>query len=196
MQKTSGFNRFLSSSKWMAFALIKNAPGPFGIWLRRMVYPRYMRSSGRFRMDDRVDVNGIGNLSLGEGAWIESGCTLQCPDAPLTIGTGCFMNKNVRITSGPGGACSIGDNVTIGPNVVIETATHNHDRTDIPINAQGVSFKPISIGDDVWIGANAVVTQGVSVGRGSIVGAGAVVTRDVDPYTVVAGVPARKIRDR
>jgi len=196
MQATGRFNRFLAIVRWTAFVMIRNASGPLGIRLRGWVYPRYMRSAGRFRLDERVDVVGIGNLSLGDGVCVESGCTLQCPDAPLVIGSGCFMNKNVRITSGPGGACTIGDNVIIGPNVVIETATHNHDRTDVPISAQGVSFKSIAIEDDVWIGANAVVTQGVTVGRGSIVGAGAVVTRDVAPYTVVGGVPARKIGDR
>lgn len=182
-------NRFL-------FMVLQMIPGQPGIWLRSMVYPRLMVRSDVFRIEDRVDIVGIRNLSLGRNVRIEAGCTLNCPDAPLTLGDGCFLNKNVRITSGPGGECRIGNQVTIGPNVVIETATHNHERVDIPIAEQGLSFKPITIEDDVWIAANAVITQGVTVGRGSIVGAGAVVTKDVEPYTVVGGVPAKRIRSR
>ncbi len=183
------FNRFV-------YTILENIQGELGIVLRRKIYRCRLRSGADFQIEPRVQILGIRNLSIGTGTLIESLCTFNCLDAPLTIGNNCFLNKNVRITSGPKGVFSMGDHVTIGPNVVIETATHNYDRTDIPIAEQGLTFKPITIEDDVWIGANAVITQGVTLGRGCIVGAGAVVTKDVEPYFVVGGVPAKKIKSR
>jgi len=64
------------------------------------------------------------------------------------------------------------------------------------IDAQGCSSAPVCIGDDVWIGARAVILPGVNIGRGAVIGAGAVVTRNVAANSVVAGVPARLLRDR
>ncbi len=80
--------------------------------------------------------------------------------------------------------------------VVVITRNHGHDRTDIPMTRQGYNNAPIVIEDDVWIGFRAVVLAGVTIGRGSIVGSGAVVTKDVAPYSVVGGVPARVIKSR
>lgn len=60
--------------------------------------------------------------------------------------------------------------------------------------AQGITAKGIHIEDDVWLGANAIITDGVRIGKGSVVAAGSVVTRDVPPHTVVAGVPAKPIK--
>jgi len=67
----------------------------------------------------------------------------------------------------------------------------------IPMNRQGWSEdRPVCIEDDVWIGSRVILLPGVRIGKGSIVGAGSVVTRDVEPYAIVAGNPARKIRSR
>jgi acetyltransferase-like isoleucine patch superfamily enzyme len=114
----------------------------------------------------------------------------------MVLGANCYLNRNVRLGSSGDAGFTMGDNVMVGPNVVMDTSRHNDARIDIPMKLQGMSYAPIVIEDDVWIGANVVVTCGVTVGRGSIVGAGAVVTRDVPPYSVVAGVPARVVRQR
>ena len=84
----------------------------------------------------------------------------------------------------------------MAPEVAIIATNHNYDRIDIPMNQQGHSDKPITIGDDCWIGYRAVICAGVNIGRGSIIAAGAVVTRDVPDFTIVAGVPARVIKSR
>ena len=94
------------------------------------------------------------------------------------------------------GGLSIGDDVSVAHAVTIMTTEHRFDDLDLPIRDQGVSSGRVVIDNDVWIGAGARVLAGVTVGRGSVVAAGAVVTRDVLPFTVVAGVPARLVRER
>ena len=94
------------------------------------------------------------------------------------------------------GPLTIGSHCAIAAHVVFASVGHGYARTDIPMVDQPVIKKEIVLEDDVWVGANAVITQGVTIGKGTIVGAGAVVTRDIPPYSVVGGVPARVIRDR
>jgi len=91
----------------------------------------------------------------------------------------------------------IGKYVLIGPHVAVIDANHRFDRLDIPIKYQGYQYKgPVIIEDDVFIGANVTILSGVRIGTGAVVGAGAVVNRDVPPYAVVGGVPARVIKYR
>ena len=102
------------------------------------------------------------------------------------IGDNCYIQGTVHI----------GSNVMMAPNVAIIAANHVCDRTDIPMNAQGSVERMITIGDDVWIGYGAIILGGVTIGNGSVVAAGAVVTTDVQPYTVVGGIPAQRIKCR
>ena len=85
----------------------------------------------------------------------------------------------------------IGNRVSIGPWVTILPIEHaNASRVRATVNVRmGVKIK-----DDVWIGAGAIILSGVTIGECSVIGAGAVVTKDVEPYTVVAGVPAKKLK--
>ena len=95
------------------------------------------------------------------------------------------------------GPVTVGDNVMMGPEVVIYTRNHNIERTDIPMQEQGYAeVRPVVIGNDVWIGNGAKVLQGVTVGDGAVIGAGAIVTKDVPPYAIVGGNPAHIIRYR
>ena len=87
----------------------------------------------------------------------------------------------------------IGNRVSIGPRVTIlpmEHANASRVRSAMKVREGGVIIK-----DDVWIGAGVIILSGVTIGECSVIGAGAVVTKDVEPYTIVAGVPARKIKD-
>lgn len=91
------------------------------------------------------------------------------------------------------GEIRIGDRVNIGPSVKMLAVTH----PVCPVQRAGrfmVRGLPITIGDDVWIGAGAVIRGGVTIGNGAIVEAGAVVVKDVAPFTIVAGIPAKEIR--
>jgi acetyltransferase-like isoleucine patch superfamily enzyme len=94
------------------------------------------------------------------------------------------------------GGLSIGDDVSIAHGVSILTTEHVFSDLAVPIRDQGVTHRSTSIGENVWIGAGARILAGVTIGAGSIVAAGAVVTSDVPSLAVVAGVPARQIRDR
>ena len=85
--------------------------------------------------------------------------------------------------------------VEIGDHVVINAGALLIDHNGYGLDGNPAVKKPVKIGDHVWIGMRAIILKGVTVGNNSVVGAGAVVTRDVEPNTVVAGNPARKIRD-
>ena len=94
----------------------------------------------------------------------------------------------------------IGDNVMFGPHVFIITGSHRLDvigkymidvKDKLPEND-----KDIIISEDLWVGANAIILKGVTVGRGSVIAAGSIVTKDVAPYSIVAGVPAKLIKMR
>jgi acetyltransferase-like isoleucine patch superfamily enzyme len=106
----------------------------------------------------------------------------------IILGERVFLNSGCRFQDQ--GGIRIGDDALIGHNVVL--ATLNHD-LDPELRATTIP-QPIIIGSRVWIGANATILAGVTIGDGAAVAAGAVVTRDVEPNTVVGGVPARRIR--
>jgi len=90
----------------------------------------------------------------------------------------------------------IGCDVMIADQVTIRDTDHNISSVDQPMIEQGIETSPVIIGNDVWIAHGAIILKGVTVGEGSVIAAGAVVTKDVPPYAIVGGVPARVIRFR
>lgn len=115
-------------------------------------------------------------------------------DGEIIIGNNLSLNTNVQIGSS-GGKIHIGNNVLIGFNVVLRAADHGLSRANL-INKQTHVGGAIMVEDDVWIGSNAVILKNVRLGKGCVAAAGAVVTKDVEPYTIVGGVPAKKISER
>lgn len=110
------------------------------------------------------------------------------------IGHNSGVGDNARIAN----KVTIGNDVMIGKNLIIHTRNHKTDHVDIPMRLQGLSeFSPLVIGNDVWICDNVIITPSCcKIGDGSILSAGAVVTKDVEPYTVVGGNPAKVIKYR
>ena len=95
------------------------------------------------------------------------------------------------------GPVIIGENVMMGPEVVVYTSGHKHDRIDIPMGKQGDDgVKPVMIGNDVWIGRRAIIMPGVKIGDGCIIGAAAVITKDIPDYSVAVGSPAKVVKSR
>lgn len=114
----------------------------------------------------------------------------------VQIGEGTVINPNFIVSDGFQPILKIGERVAISPNVTIicESAPNNSKLLEFEyVKNHLICTKPVVIEDDVWIGANSVILPGVRVGKCSIIGAGSIVTKDVDPYTIVAGVPAKKI---
>lgn len=123
----------------------------------------------------------------------------------INIQKNCYFEKDVIVDDNSGlginsiihGPTTIGKNVMMGPDVIIYTANHEFKLTNIPMIEQGFQKKrKVIIEDDVWIGARVIILPGVKIGRGSIIGAGAVVTKDVEEYSIVAGVPAKIVKKR
>lgn len=108
---------------------------------------------------------------------------------PMMVGNNCVINR--RCTLDGRGGLRLGNNVSISPEVMLITSNHVKDDPNF-----GVEDKPIVIGDYAWVGSRATVLPGVTIGKGAIVAAGAVVTKDVPPYAVVGGVPAKIIGER
>ncbi len=105
------------------------------------------------------------------------------------VGRNVFVNQGCTLMDI--GGIDIGDDVLIGPNVSLITAGHPLAPSR---RRAGITAAPIDVGRNVWIGAAAVILQGVTIGEGAVVGAGSVVSRDVPPATLVAGAPARVVR--
>ena len=140
------------------------------------------------------------NLHTGKNVMIDAYSMLHCGGYSWSDGKGCInIGDNVYI----GPQCvlfgareiSIGSDVLISPGVVITSHQHSYLIPKFPMRKQETRFDKVTIYDNVWIGANATILPGVKIYEGSIVAAGAVVNKDVPPYTMVGGVPAKKIKD-
>ncbi|MFC4730987.1 acyltransferase [Salipiger abyssi] len=166
-------------------------------------YGRYLEKHGSLRIGPGVAFKSFIGLAGREGKelrliahggnWIGAGTVLQGSGA-ITLGANSFFGE--RCVIGCNERIDIGRDVLVAQHVTIRDTDHSFERTDIPINKQGISTAAVVIGDDVWLGHGAVILKGVTIGKGAIVAAGAVVNRDVGDYDIVGGVPARRIGSR
>ncbi|RZL32362.1 MAG: acyltransferase [Pedobacter sp.] len=136
-----------------------------------------------------------GEIIIGNNNEILNGCLLMTYGGKIAIGNRCSINP-YTIIYGHGEGVKIADNVLIAGHCMLIPANHIFERTDIPINKQGTSSKGIVINQDVWIGAACTILDGVEIGEGAIVAAGSVVTKNVEPFTIVGGVPAKILKRR
>lgn len=156
-----------------------------------------------FRITGRAADRALEVISIGEGTRIGSltWFSLVSPDARIEIGKNCTFGTMLGFTVRE--RIEIGDGSAIGDRTMIMDHAHDHrpyleravETGDRPSFSWEVTEpQPVVIGNGVHIGVNVVISPGVHIGDGSIVGAGSVVTKSVEPYTVVAGVPARPVR--
>lgn len=161
-------------------------------WYIRLLAPLYQhRGRGsKIYWSVRMDTPPYRRFSLGNNSVIESYTCINNAVGDVIIGHHTRIGLHETII----GPVTIGNNCCTGQGTIITALIHNFDETKKRINEQGVSVKPIIIEDDVMIGANASIMPGVRIGTHSIVAAGAVVTKDVPPHSLVAGVPAKLIK--
>lgn len=106
-------------------------------------------------------------------------------------------NSNIGYQSWLYGDISIGDYVMMAPRITILTENHETSDSDTPMALQGQHpSKPVIIGNDIWIGTKSIILPGVKIGDHSIIGAGSVVTKDIPPWSIAAGNPARVVKSR
>lgn len=128
-------------------------------------------------------------LEIGDHSWVAAQVLVH---GEVRLGRHCALNPGCTVR----GRVTLGDGVRVGYQAHLIGFEHRQSDLEQPMWRQGLWVRGVTVGDDVWIGAGAIVLDGVTVGAHSIVAAGAVVTRDVPPWSVVAGNPARVLRDR
>lgn len=182
---------------WLELVL-RFLPGVCGIKLRARYYAGRLHAGNRdLRTETGVRITCPGFVSIGRDSYLGPDCKIYAtPSSPISIGCGFAANANVMINARGNGRIVIGNNVLIGPNVVLRANNHRYDNLDLPIAEQGMTDGEILIADDVWIASNAVVLPDVRIGQGAIVAAGAVVTKNIPPYAIVGGIPAKVIGSR
>ncbi|MCX6050768.1 MAG: acyltransferase [Chloroflexi bacterium] len=203
----------------LLLALIGWVPTVIGIGLRALLYRLIMKLDGIVAIENGVRLRFADQIRLGRNVYLDHGVYLHACPQGIEIGDNSFVMHGsvlhvynfrdlphafirigansligeLNVLRGQGGI-TIGNRVYTAPLVQMLAVNHVYSDPTRPIIDQGITAEGITIEDDVWIGAGAVITDGVRIGQGAVVAAGAVVTKDVPPYTVVGGVPARVIK--
>lgn len=157
----------------------------------------------------------VSNIHIGSKTRIEPFAVLKAAGGPLEIGSDCYIDRHAMILCNGGsikignhcsfnpfcmiygqGGLTIGNDVRISTGVVIIPSNHGFYDRNQKICDHPLTKKGIVIEDDCWIGANAVILDGVHIGKGSVIGAGSIVASSVEPYSIVAGNPAKLIKKR
>ncbi|MGI8864249.1 MAG: acyltransferase [Solirubrobacteraceae bacterium] len=166
-------------------------------WNRARIHWELMRRGAfaRWPLHGNVlDALREGRLQIGEQTLFEPGVWITAPGAArVHIGSGTFLNQGVMVASAE--LVEIGDHCMFANGCFISDAAHRFDDPDQPVTWQGFTSKgPTRIGDNVWCGAHVVITSGVTIGERSVIGANSVVTRDIPPFSIAAGSPAKVLR--
>jgi maltose O-acetyltransferase len=164
---------YYSFAQYLPASYRYQALGKFGKMCRGAAGKRLFRYSGQ-------------RINVEQGANFYTGWEIEIGD-DSSLGVHCMIPYDLKV----------GKDVMMGPYVIIIGENHDYYRRDIPMRLQGYKkFPPVRIEDDVWIGARVIILPGITIGKGAIIGAGSVVTKDIPPYAICAGNPARVIRLR
>jgi len=166
-------------------------------WNRARIHWEFMRRGAFVRWPVQGNVLEAlreGRLEVGAGTLFEPHVWITAPgDARVRIGAGTFLNHGVMVAAQE--LVEIGDHCMLANGCFVSDASHRYEDPGKPITWQGFESKgPTRIADNCWLGANVVVTSGVSIGERSVIGANSVVSRDIEPFSIAAGAPARLIR--
>ena len=181
-----------SLKKLVHWMLIPSGGASPRSWVKLLVNPFvHKRGKGaKVKWHARLDVLPFNKFNLGAKSIIEDFCTINNGVGDVTIGEHTLIGiSNVII-----GPVNIGNNVIFAQNIVASGLNHAYRDINLPIHQQEILVAPIIVEDECWIAANSVITAGITIGRHSVVAAGAVVTKNIPPYSVAAGNPAKVIK--
>ena len=162
------------------------------LWVKWFINP-FIHKKGKgakIRCRTRVDVLPFNQFILGDHSTIEDFSTINNGVGDVIIGHHTLIGMGNTII----GPITIGNNVIFAQNIVASALNHEYRDINIPILEQTILKAPIVVEDDCWIAANAVITSGVTIGKHSVVAAAAVVTKNIPPYSVAVGNPAKVIK--
>ena len=180
------FKKFID---WVIMNQVETRPR----WFMRLLAPLYQHRGKHsvIHRSARMDTPPYRIFSLGDYSVIESFACINNAVGDVIIGDHTRIGLHNTII----GPVDIGSHVNLAQGITVSALNHNFSDASKRIDEQGVSTTPVTIEDDVWIGANAVILPGVTIGEHCVVAAGAVVTKDVPPHSLVAGVPAKVIKN-
>ncbi len=173
---------------WLIMNQVETRPR----WFVRLLAPLYQHR-GRHTVihhSVRMDTPPYRKFWLGDYSVVESFACINNAVGDVVIGDHTRVGLHNTII----GPVKIGNHVNLAQGITITALNHNFSDAEKRIDEQGVCTTPVVLEDDIWIGANAVILPGVTIGQHSVVAAGAIVTKDVPPHSLVAGVPAKVIR--
>lgn len=181
------------------FILVEKTLQPLGRIWRRIVLTSRLKARVRdmdvsVMCDGKILVTGTGNIHLGKRCRLGMDIELGTEEhGTITIGDDTRLNRGCTVVSYS--RIDIGDFAIIGEFATIRDANHGMKLGE-PMRYQPHDTRPIFIGRDVWIGRGSCILPGVSIGEGSVIGANSVCTKDIPPFSIAAGIPARVIRKR
>lgn len=177
---------------WWVYSLYRSMSKVFyTFWGSRL----FTSVGGDTIFEGPVDVPLFNRVVIGKQCLISAGVSfVVTATGGITIGNRVYIGKSCVLASDTG--ITIGDNTMLAEFVSIIDADHGTEKNGIPIRDQNLKPAPITIGNDVWIGRGCAVLKGTTIGEGAVIGANSVVTRDIPPYAVACGVPARIVRYR
>lgn len=161
-------------------------------WVRAFLNP-LIHNWGKgsiVRRHTRMDILPFNKFYLGEKSVIEDFVTINNGVGDVIIGN----DSTIGIGNVVIGPIKIGSHVIFGQNVVASGLNHGYEDINISPALQKITTKQIVVEDDVWVGANSVITAGVTIGKHAVIGAGSVVTKDIPPFSIAVGNPAKVIK--
>lgn len=161
-------------------------------WIRNIVNPIVHQVSRKavIRGNVRLDLFPFKRFQVGDYSIIEDYTLIANACGDVIMGEKVLVGIGSKLT----GPVTLGNNILLAQNVLISGLNHDFEDPSVPIVHQGYSVSEIVVEDGVWIGGGAIITPGVRIGRNAVVGAGSVVTKDVPPYSVVVGNPAKVVK--
>ena len=185
LKKNPKLKKFID---WVIMNQVETRPR----WFIRLLAPLYQHRGKHsvIHRSARMDTPPYRIFSLGDYSVVESFACINNAVGDVMIGDHTRIGLHNTII----GPVEIGNYVNLAQGITVTALNHNFSDTNKRIDEQGVSTNPVTIEDDVWVGANAVILPGVTIGEHCVIAAGAVVTKDVPPHSLVAGVPAKVIK--